>query len=228
MPAGERVLHTADASTRTLTMSFIEQLLDILTNANIVFLLLSIGVQAILIEISSPGGWVAGFIGAICLALAAYGLGFLPVNWFGLFFLLMAFVLFIVDVKAPTHGGLTAAGVISFIVGALVLFNSPGTPSFQRVSIPLVIMVGVITGLAFAVIIGFSLRAQKRPIVTGRESMVRQAGIAVSDIAPGGQVQSAGELWTARLEEGAGPVRKGDKVEVVKVDGLKLIVRKKD
>ena len=123
-------------------MSFIEQLLLMLTDPNIVFLLLTIGVQAILIEISSPGGWVAGFIGVVCLTLAVYGMGVLPVNWFGIIFLLTAFVLFILDIKAPTHGALTAAGVASFIVGALVLFNSPGTPQFQRVSVPLVIGVG--------------------------------------------------------------------------------------
>jgi membrane-bound serine protease (ClpP class) len=228
MSTGARTLHTADATTRSLTMSFIEQLLDILTNANIVFLLLSIGVQAILIEISSPGGWVAGFIGAVCLALAAYGLGFLPVNWFGLLFIAIAFVLFIVDVKATTHGGLTAAGIGSFIVGALVLFNSPGTPSFQRVSLPLVIIVGVITGLMFAFIVGLALRARKRPILTGQESMAHQTGVAVSDIAPTGQVQSAGELWSAQIEDSSGKIRKGERVEVVKVDGLRLIVKKKD
>jgi membrane-bound serine protease (ClpP class) len=80
--------------------------------------LITIGVQSILIEISSPGGWVAGFIGVVSLALATYGLGILPVNWFGIVFLLLAFVLFIVDIKAPTHGALTAAGVGSLIVGA--------------------------------------------------------------------------------------------------------------
>ena len=112
-------------------MSFIEQFLLLLTDPNIVFtLLIAIGVQAVLIEISSPGGWVAGFIGVVCLTLAIYGLGVLPVNWFGIIFLLTAFVLFILDIKAPTHGALTTAGVASFIIGALVLFNSPGTPAF--------------------------------------------------------------------------------------------------
>ena len=120
-----------------------------LTNSNIAFLLLAIGVQAILIEISSPGGWAAGFIGVICLTLAIYGMGVLSVNWFGFIFLIMAFVLFILDIKAPTHGALTTAGVASFIVGALVLFNSPGTPQFQRVSVPLVVGMGVFLGLLF-------------------------------------------------------------------------------
>jgi len=226
MAAGPRTLHTSSAVTQNLTMSLIEQLLQLLVDPNFVFILLSIGVQAILIELSSPGGWVAGFIGVVCLALAAYGLGVLPVNWFGLAFLIIAFVLFIVDIKAATHGGLTVAGVGSFIVGALVLFNSPGTPQFQRVSLPLVIIVALIIGISFAIIVGFALRAQKRPVITGQEGMRGKTGIARTDINPTGQVQSGAELWTAELAEGQGKIRMGEKVEVVNVEGLKVRVRK--
>ncbi len=220
------VLETGEMRLQSLTMSFIEELLRVLTNPNIVFLLLSIGVQAILIELSSPGGWVAGFIGVVCLALAAYGLGVLDVNWFGLIFLVIAFVLFILDIKAPTHGGLTAAGIGSFIVGALVLFNSPATPSFQRVSVPLVILVGIVVGATFAVIVGFALRAQKTRVRTGQESLIGVTGVAVSDLNPRGQVQAAGELWSAEPAEGSGRIRKGDRVQVVQVEGLRLKVKK--
>lgn len=226
MADGPRTLHTSGAVTETLTMSLIEQLLQLLVDPNFVFILLSIGVQAILIELSSPGGWVAGFVGMVCLALAAYGLGVLPVNWFGLAFLIIAFVLFIVDIKAATHGGLTAAGIGSFIVGALVLFNSPGTPQFQRVSLPLVILVALIIGISFAIIVGFALRAMKKPVITGQEGMRGQTGFARTDINPTGQVQSGAELWTAELAEGQGRIRKGEKVEVVRVEGLKLKVKK--
>jgi len=226
MADGAHTLHTSGAVTEDLTMSLIEQLLQLLVDPNFVFILLSIGVQAILIELSSPGGWMAGFVGMVCLALAAYGLGVLPVNWFGLAFLIIAFVLFIVDIKAATHGGLTAAGIGSFIIGALVLFNSPGTPQFQRVSLPLVILVALIIGISFAIIVGFALRAMKKPVITGQEGMRGQTGIARTDINPTGQVQSGAELWTAELAEGQGKIRKGEKVEVVKVEGLKLKVKK--
>lgn len=221
-----RTLYTATAIPEEVAPSFIEQLLAMLVNPNIVFLLLTIGVQAIFIELSSPGGWVAGFIGVVCLALAAYGLGVLPVNWFGIAFLAIAFVLFILDIKAPTHGALTAAGIGSFIVGALVLFNSPGTPQFQRVSIPLVILMGLLTGLGFAVIVGFALRAQKAPIRTGYEALAHKTGTAKTKIDPQGQVQLGSELWTAELAEGSAPIHKGDTVEVVTIQGLRLIVRK--
>jgi len=223
---GPRTLETSNAITETVEASFIEQLLSMLTNPNVVFLLLTIGVQAIFIELGSPGGWVAGFIGVICLALAGYGLGVLPVNWFGIVFLATSFVLFILDIKAPTHGALTAAGIGSFIVGALVLFNSPGTPQFQRVSIPLVIVVGLLTGAMFGVIVGIGIRALKTPIRAGRESLVGKTGTATTTFKPTGQVQVGSELWTAEAVEGSEKIRKGDRVEVVEIQGLRLRVRK--
>jgi membrane-bound serine protease (ClpP class) len=221
------ILQTANASFVPFNISLIEEFLLIVTDPNIVFLLLTIGVQAILIEISSPGGWVAGFIGVVCLALAAYGLGILPVNYFGLLFIATAFVLFILDIKAPTHGALTAAGVGSLIVGALVLFNTPITPSFQHVSVPLVVGVSMASGAIFFAIMMVAIRAQRTPVYTGGESMTGRVGIARTELNPKGSVQLGGELWTAVLEDGNfSRVRAGTRVEVVKVDGLRLVVRK--
>jgi len=219
-------LETTNATTEAVEASFIEELLGLLTNPNIVFLLITIGVQSIFIEIGSPGGWVAGFIGVVCLALATYGLGILPVNWFGIIFLVTSFVLFILDIKAPTHGALTAAGIGTFIVGALVLFNSPGTPQFLQVSVPLVIVVGILTGAMFGVLVGFGIRALKAPIRAGRESLVGRTGTATSEFRPTGQVQVGSELWSAEAAEGSRKIRKGDRVEVVEVKGLRLKVRK--
>ncbi|NJD60231.1 MAG: hypothetical protein C3F13_03595 [Anaerolineales bacterium] len=220
-------LHTANATFEPVNISLIEELLLIVTDPNIVFLLITIGVQAIIIEISSPGGWVAGFIGVVCLALATYGLGILPVNYFGLLFIVTSFVLFILDIKAPTHGGLTAAGVGSLIIGALVLFNTPTTPSFQHVSVPLVVIVSIVSGAVFFTIMMIAVRAQHTPIHTGEESMLGREGIARTDLNPKGSVQLGGELWTAELEEGiTDRVRHGTRVTVIKVDGLRLIVRK--
>ena len=218
-------LETTNAQVEHVSTSFIEQLLLILTNPSIVFILLSVGVQSILIEISSPGGWVAGFIGACCLALAGYGIGVLPVNWFGLLFIAIAFVLFILDIKAPTHGGLTAAGVGSLIVGGLVLFNSPSTPSFQRVSVPLVIGVSLFSGVIFFTIMMIAVRAQRAPIRTGQESMVGKIGVARSPIDPTGSVQVAGELWTAELAEGEAPIPAGTRVQVENAEGIRLRVK---
>lgn len=226
MPGGLRTLNTENARVQPFGMSFIEQLLDILVNPNIVFLLLGLGVQAILIEISSPGGWLAGFIGAVCLALGAYGLGILPVNWFGLLILLISFVLFFLELKTPTYGGLTAAGIGTFIVGALVLFNSANVPDFFQVSVPLVIGTGIVTGVMFALLMGLALRAQFVPHSMGQESLAGQVGIAKSKISPHGQVQLNSELWSADLAEGEKPIAAGEQVIVDSVHGVRLKVRR--
>ncbi len=224
--SGERILHTAGAIVNEVPLSFIERFLATLTDPNIVFLLIAIGVQAILIEISSPGGWVAGFIGVVCLALATYGLGIITVNWFGMIFLATAFVLFILDIKAPTHGALTAAGIASLIVGSLVLFNTSVTPSFQRVSVPLVVGVSLITGIIFFAIMLIAVRAQKAPVRTGQESQVGKVGITRSPLNPSGTVQVGGELWSATLADGEATIPEGVRVEVMTVEGIRLLVRR--
>src|SRR6266498_3616553 len=222
-----RTLDTANAHTEPLDMSFIERFLLLLTDPNIVFTLLSIGTTALLIEISSPGGWVAGFVGVVCLSLAVYGFGILPVNWFGIIFLITAFVLFILDITAPTHGALTTAGVVSFIIGALVLFNSASVPQFQRVSVPLVIGFGVFLGLVFFGILMIALRTINVPVRVGATSLVGKTGTARTSMEePGGQVQLESELWSAEPTAESEKIGKGDKVEVVEVKGLRLKVRK--
>lgn len=219
-------LHLEGALVTPVQKNFVEGILDLLTNPNIVFVLLSIGVQALLIELSHPGGWFAGFVGVVMLSLAIYGLGILPVNWFGIIFLVAAFVLFILDIKAPTHGALTAAGTGSFIAGALILFNSASVPSFTHVSVPLVIGMGILTGGIFLGVVLLAVYAMKQPIATGRESLAGKTGIAHTQIAPRGEVQVAGERWTGQLDDGEAAIAAGTHIEVVRVEGVRLIVKK--
>ena len=232
MADGDITLHTLDARVVEISPNLLEEALGFLTDPNIVFLLLSVGVQAVLIELSSPGGWVAGFIGVVCLLLAVFGLGILPVNWFGILFLVVAFVLFILDIKAPTHGALTTVGVITFIIGALVLFSAirlPGSPETvggPSISTPLVIGTGIVLGLSFFAIVSIALRAQRAPVKTGREALPGRIGTVRRDLTPRGQVQVAGELWTARLADGEEPLLPGAEIVVVEVDGLEVVVKK--
>ena len=221
----QRVLHLAGADIQDLPNTWIERILLLLTNPNIVFLLLAIGVQAIFIELSSPGGWFAGFIGVAALSLAIYGLGLLPVNWFGLIFVGAAFVLFILELKAAAHGALTVVGAISFVIGALVLFNSADTPDFQQVSLPLVIATALIIAGTFAFGVGFALRAQSVPIQMGKEFLVGQTGIVRVALDPRGQVQVAGELWSAENVDGERAIPVGARVEVIGMNGIYVRVR---
>jgi membrane-bound serine protease (ClpP class) len=222
-------LQTAGASLNRISPSPGESLLDLLANPNIAFLLLAVGVQALLIELSNPGMWVPGFVGVVCLALLIYSLGVIPVNLLGLIFIVTAFVLFILDVKAPTHGALTAAGIGSFIVGALVMFNSPLRPGeirVQPISPALVVAVAMTNGAFFAFIVGKAVQSRRSPVVTGTGTLIGQTGEARTDLNPAGIVFVASELWTAEVQDGIIPA--GTPVEVVGVDGVKLLVKRKD
>jgi membrane-bound serine protease (ClpP class) len=148
------------------------------------------------------------------------------VNYFGLIFLAIAFVLFILDIKAPTHGALTVAGIASLIVGALVLFNSPSVPSFQRVSVPLVVGTSIATGMIFLGIVGFALRAMRAPVRTGQESLMGRVGSVRKTLDPSGTVQLGSELWTASVEPGEPDIPPGTRIQVVRVEGVRLVVRK--
>jgi len=162
-----RTLATTGLAVAEETMNLLETILSLLTNPNVVFVLLSLGSLFIWVEVSAPGGWVAGFLGVVFLVLSFYGLGVLPVNWFGIIFIVIAFVLFLMEVNATTHGALAAAGAGSLIVGALVLFNSPGSPEFFRVNVPLVVGTALVIAAAFIALVTFALRAQRRPVVAG-------------------------------------------------------------
>lgn len=224
MNGQRRSLNTAGLEVVPVNMNVVESVLDFLTNPNVVFLLLAVGAQALLIELSSPGRWVAGVIGAVSLSLAFYGLGVLPVNWFGLIFIGLAFVLFILEVHATAHGALAATGTASLVVGALVLFNSPNSPDFFRVSVPLVLVTSLLIALAFVVLLTFALRAQRRPVAVGIQNLVGREG----EMRTPESIQLAGELWTAAPADGGNAkLEPGQRVVVAAIQGLKLLVRPK-
>ncbi len=220
------ILSTQFAAVREVPPTFVEQALRLLTDPNIVFLLLTIGVQAILIELSNPGGWVAGFIGVVCLALVFYSFGIIPVNLFGLIFIVLAFVLFVLELQTPTNGVLTVAAVISFITGALVLFNSVRVPGFPTVSVPLVVGAGGVLAVTFLALVGYALRALKTPVAMGKPALIGQIGIVTKPIDPHGMVQVAGELWSAEAADPRESFPEGVRVQVVDVEGLRVKVRR--
>ncbi|MCI0399250.1 MAG: nodulation protein NfeD [Chloroflexi bacterium] len=230
--AGDTIrLQTAGTEQQRLPMSPVERILHGLVDSVVIGILLTIGVQAILIEISSPGGWVAGFIGAVCLGLGLYGLGVLPVNWLGLAFIGAAFVLFLLEVKAATHGALAAVGTVTMLAGLLILFNSPGTPEFARISIPAAVAISLATAGFFVFLVTMALRARQRPPITGAERMIGLIGQVRSPLEAGdsaskpysGMVLVNGELWRATADE---PVAKGEKVVVKSLDGFTLRVKR--
>lgn len=220
----QEVLRTAGARVERFPMSLIEQILHVVVNPTIVLTLLAIGIQALLIEISNPGGWVAGFVGIISIALAVYGLGVLPVNGLGLILIALAVGLFVMEIKAATHGALTAAGVASLTAGALILFNTEQAAQYARISLPAVITIAICFAGTFLFIMTKAIRAQRPRPKTGKDGLVGSTAETRIDLDPEGKVFLEGEFWHAVAENG--PIRAGEQVEVVAVDGFRLHVKR--
>ena len=221
-------LNTADARQQQLEMSLFEQILSLLTNPVLVSILFVIGVQGILIELSNPGSIVPGIVGIVCLGLALYGVGQLPVNWLGLGLIILAFILFIAEVFTPTYGVLGVTGAISLLAGLLVLFNSPGTPEFARIPVGWAVAISVGTASIFLFIMTKAVAAQFRPPTTGGESLVGAKGpvrrpfTSSTDTPPyRGMVLIHGELWQAVANK---PLLRDTPVTVTKVEGFTLHV----
>lgn len=211
-------LRVADARIRELPMNPLEEFLQILTNPNIALLLFSFGSAAIIIELYNPGGYLAGIAGIIALVLAFYALGTLNANWAGLALMSLAFVLFVIDVYAPSHGVWTAGGIAAFILGAVLLF----TTSFAPASLALILGLGLGLGAFFAFAFTAALRARRAPALTGKTGLIGMIGEVRSPLEPQGFVLVSGERWKA-VSTG-GPVPIGAQVRVLRVEGMRLIV----
>jgi membrane-bound serine protease (ClpP class) len=215
-------LSTGNASIRFMESTALENLLGIITNPTIALLLISIGGLAIVYEIINPGGYMSGIIGAILLLIGLYGIGQLPVNYAGLALIVLAFALFVAELFTPTFGALTAAGVIAFIIGGIILFN---TAEFSY-QIPLPSIIAIPLVLAAVVVFGFRkvIQAMKRQPTTGQEGLIGAVGTVKLALEPQGSVFIWGELWYATSEDKQSiPV--GTRVKVTEVDGFRLKVK---
>jgi membrane-bound serine protease (ClpP class) len=219
---GPVTLHTRDAPVKQIEIRFRDQLLALISDPNVAYILMMLGMLGIFFELSTPGAVLPGVIGGISLILAFFAFQSLPINWAGLLLILFGLVLLIVEIKVASHGVLTIGGVVAMLLGSLMLYDVP--ESNLRISwFVIVPTVGATAGLViFAVSMG--LRALYRPSATGSAGMVGQAGVVRTPLDPEGQVMMDGELWRAVARDGPLPV--GEHVEVVRVDGLTLTVAK--
>lgn len=224
LDTGEVTLKTRGARTEDIGPSLRERFLAVIGNPNIVLILMTIAIYGIIFELSNPGSIFPGIIGGIALILALFSFAILPVNTAGILLIVFAAILFLSDVLIPGHGILSAGGVISFIIGALILFETP-SPVF-RVSISVVITLALSTAAFFLFAVGAAVRAQKARVVTGGEGMIGKAAEARTDIDPQGKVFLEGSYWNAIVE--GEPIKNGELARVVSVDGLTLRVRKEN
>ncbi len=224
--AGEQVtINTEGYVKNDVGMSAIEKFLQAISNPNIAYILLSLAVIALILEFIHPGAILPGVVGAISLILAFYSLAVLEASWAGVFFIILAFILFILEAFVTSFGILTIGGIASLIMGSIILFGG-GPELFQlHINWWVVAAVVIVVTAVFAFVIGAIIRSQRRRPATGKEGLVGKVAVAHTVLDPTGMVYVEGELWTATSE--AGRIETGDEVVVTKIEGLKLRVTKK-
>jgi membrane-bound serine protease (ClpP class) len=219
LPRGAVRLDLGGSAVVELRMGFRERVLSLISNPNVAYVLFLLGLMGLFFELSNPGALLPGILGSICIILAFFAFQTLPVSAAGILLILLSIVLFILEVKVTSYGALTIGGVVSLVLGSLMLFRSP-IPAL-RVSLDVLIPAVVVTAAFFVFAVGMGLRAQRRRKVTGPEGLVGERGQARTDIDPQGKVFVHGEIWNARSRE---PIRAGSPVRVVAVEGMRLWV----
>ncbi len=214
----EVVLSLRDEPVINRPMSARQKFLLTISNPNLAYLLLMLGLLGLYFEFSHPGAIFPGILGGISLLLAVFSFQILPINYVGLLLILLATVLFILEIKVASYGMLTLGGIVAMIIGSLMLIKSP-IPELRpslRFIIPTVFGFSAI----FIFLVYLVVRAHSRRSVTGREGMVGEVGTARTDLDPSGKVFVHGEIWEAEAD---GPIKKGEKVRVVEVVGTTKI-----
>jgi len=215
--------NTTEAAVNKSDMTMVEKTLQVISHPNVAYILLTLASIGLITEISNPGLIFPGVIGGICLFLAFYSLGVLNAGWAGLLLILLAFGLFITEIFVPAYGILTTGGIISLVIGSLILFSeSEASMQFDK---SLIVYIAVFLAAFMAFLIWAVVRGQKRKVTTGKEGMIGQVAKVKTVLEPAGMVMVEGELWKAELDEGQ--AQPGDEVVIKKVENLKLYVTRK-
>jgi membrane-bound serine protease (ClpP class) len=215
----ERRLRTADLPLEELAPDWRSQFLAVISNPNVAYFLLLLGIYGLIYEFATPGVVLPGTAGAVCLLLALYAFHILPVNYAGLGLILLGLGLMVAEAFMPSFGSLGVGGVIAFVVGSVILIDTEA-PGFG-ISLPLVIGLALVSALTLFLIVGLAVRSHRRPVVSGGEELVGALGRAAEDFAGAGSVRVHGEVWSAQSRL---PLRKGEPVRVVARAGLVLEV----
>jgi membrane-bound serine protease (ClpP class) len=216
-----RTLLTKGVKPRSIQMSWRYRFLDIISNPSIAYILLMLGIYGIFFELSTPGAILPGVVGGIFLILAFYALHMLPINFAGLALILFSFILFIAEIKVVSHGLLAVGGVISLLLGSLMLIENP--TEYMRISLSVIIPAVLVSAAFFIFAIAKAVKARLTKPTTGMEGLIGETGIATTPITPEGKVSIHGEFWDAISDQN---IERGEKVQVIGVTNLKLKVKK--
>jgi membrane-bound serine protease (ClpP class) len=229
-PAGVVTLRTHGVTMVEVPMNFAERLLHVITDPNIAYLLLILGMYALIIELQTPGFGLPGATGVIALALAFVAFGSLPLNWAGLGLIVLGIILLLVEAFSPGFGVTGAAGLVMFALGSLMLYRpfGPAAPTLPAVTVNPWLVAAITGGVAALIFFAVSqgLKAQRTPAISDvPRRLVGAVGQATTDLAPVGAAQIGSELWTA-VAEGSETIRAGEPVMVIAVEGITLHVRR--
>lgn len=222
LSSGATTLHTAAAPVEIVEMTIWEKILDVLSNPDIAYIMLMLGMYSILFELYSPGAILPGITGVIALVLAFYSMHSLPVNYTGIALVIFAIILFLLEIKIVSHGLLAIGGIISLLLGSMMLIKSGSPLELVRISTEVIISATLLTAFFFLVIVAFGIKAQRLQPVTGKEGLIGAVGEVVDMLAPAGTIYVQGELWNAVSI--AGNIGKGEKVRVTSMQQLTVYV----
>jgi membrane-bound serine protease (ClpP class) len=216
-----RTLLTKGVTPKRVQMSWRYRLLDTISNPTIAYILLMLGIYGIFFELSNPGAILPGVVGGIFLILAFYALQMLPINFAGLALILFAIILFIAEVKVVSHGLLAVGGVISLLLGSLMLIETPA--EYMKISLSVIVPAVLVSAAFFTFAVTKAVKARLTKPTTGSEGLIGETGTASTPIAPDGKVSVHGEFWNASSDQ---KIDAGEKVQVIGVTNLKLKVKK--
>jgi len=223
---GKKILNTKNFTIVNYEENWFQKFLGIISDPNIAYILMMIGMSGIMLELYNPGAILPGVVGAICIILGLYGLHTLPINYAGAGLILLAIILFIAEIKVTSYGMLTVAGVIALFIGSMMLIDTGNSPLEAAVDISMgvIITTVVIIGGLFTFLGWLVMRTYRRKAMTGESGMIGEIGEVFVDIINGkGTVKVLGEIWKA---EAAGNISRGDKVKVLEVKDLTIVVQK--
>ena len=204
-------------------MGFFQQVLSKISDPNIAYILMMLGFFGLLFELFSPGAIFPGIVGVICLILAFYAMSSMPVNYAGVALIVFGIILFLLEIKIISHGILAIGGIVSVLLGSMILFRSSPAENFVSLSWSVIFSVTAVSTAFFAFIITLGLRAQRTKPVSGANALIGKPALAVEVLNPTGHVKIVGETWNA--ESLSGKINENETVIVEDIKGLTLFVR---